>query len=117
MTYPAPPDAAAASRARPAPGQFWAGAVATAVVAALIALVGILVCRWTLGIPILAPASDGAWGDAHTSEDVLRRRAAADPRASARASRGRGDRRDGAPADAARRRASPGAAERARRRP
>src|ERR1700744_3748893 len=71
MTYPAPPDAAAASRARPAPGQFWAGAVATAVVAALIALVGILVCRWTLGIPILAPASDGAWGDAHTGEYVL----------------------------------------------
>ena len=71
MTYPASPDDARANRVRPDSGQFWAGAVATAVVAALIALVGILVCRWTLGIPILAPASDGAWGDAHTGEYVL----------------------------------------------
>jgi Family of unknown function (DUF6069) len=58
-------------RVRPDAGQFWAGAAATAVVAALVALVGILVCRWTLGIPILAPAGDGAWGDAHTGEYVL----------------------------------------------
>jgi len=40
-------------------------------VAALIALVGILVARWALGIPILAPTSDGAWGNAHTGEYVL----------------------------------------------
>src|ERR1700753_163055 len=71
MTYPASPNDARANRARPDSAQFWAGGVATAVVAALIALVGILVCRWTLGIPILAPASDGAWGDAHTGEYVL----------------------------------------------
>jgi hypothetical protein len=58
-------------RIRPDAGQFWAGAAATAVVAALVALVGILVCRWTLHIPILAPSSDGAWGNAHTSEYVL----------------------------------------------
>ena len=45
--------------------------MATAIVAALIALVGILICRWTLNIPILAPAGDGAWGDAHTGEYVL----------------------------------------------
>jgi hypothetical protein len=45
--------------------------VATAIVAALIALVGILICRWTLNIPILAPAGDGAWGDAHTGEYAL----------------------------------------------
>jgi hypothetical protein len=45
--------------------------VATAVVAALIALVGILICRWTLHIPILAPAGDGAWGNAHTAEYAL----------------------------------------------
>ena len=38
---------------------------------ALVALVGILICRWTLGIPILAPSSDGAWGNAHTGEYVL----------------------------------------------
>jgi hypothetical protein len=71
MTYPASPDDAPANRVRLDSAQFWAGAVATAVVAALIALVGILICRWTLGIPILAPAGDGAWGNAHTGEYVL----------------------------------------------
>ena len=58
-------------RIRPDAGQFWAGAAATAVVAALVALVGILICRWTLHIPILAPSSDGAWGNAHTGEYVF----------------------------------------------
>jgi hypothetical protein len=71
MTYPASPDDVAPNRVRPDSTQFWAGGVATAVVAALIALVGILVCRWALHIPILAPASDGTWGDAHTGEYVL----------------------------------------------
>jgi hypothetical protein len=71
MTYPASPNDARTNRVRPDSAQFWAGAVATAVVAALIALVGILVCRWTLGIPILAPAGDGAWGNAHTGEYLL----------------------------------------------
>jgi Family of unknown function (DUF6069) len=71
MTYPATPAGAGGQRVRPDSGQFWAGAVATAVVAALIALVGILICRWTLNIPILAPAGDGAWGDAHTGEYAL----------------------------------------------
>jgi len=71
MTYPASADGAGGPRVRPDSGRFWAGGVATAVVAALIALVGILICRWTLNIPILAPAGDGAWGDAHTGEYVL----------------------------------------------
>ena len=71
MTYPASPADAGGPRVRPDSGQFWAGAVATAIVAALIALVGILICRWTLNIPILAPAGDGAWGDAHTGEYAL----------------------------------------------
>jgi hypothetical protein len=44
----------------------WSGGIATAVVAGLIALVGILVCRWLFKIPILAPSRDGAWGDAST---------------------------------------------------
>src|SRR5271168_2332768 len=68
MTYPASPGDAATNRVRPDAAQFWAGGAATAVVAALIALVGILIVRWTLGIPILAPAGDGAWGNAHTVE-------------------------------------------------
>ena len=71
MTYPASPNDAGNLRVRPDSAQFWAGAVATAVVAALIALVGILICRWTLGIPILAPAGEGAWGNAHTGEYVI----------------------------------------------
>jgi Family of unknown function (DUF6069) len=71
MTYPASPYGAGGIRVRPDAAQFWAGAAATAVVAALIALVGILICRWTLGIPILAPAGEGAWGNAHTGEYVL----------------------------------------------
>ena len=53
------------------PGPLWAGGVATAVVAALIALAGILITRWLLTIPILAPRRDGAWGDASTAGYVL----------------------------------------------
>jgi len=71
MTYPASPNDAGSIRVRPDAAQFWAGAAATAVVAALIALVGILISRWTLNIPILAPAGEGAWGSAHTGEYVL----------------------------------------------
>jgi len=71
MNHPASPESAETTRIRPDAGQFWAGVAATAIVAALVALVGILVCRWTLGIPILAPSGDGAWGNAHTSEYVL----------------------------------------------
>ncbi len=37
----------------------------------LIALVGVLVCRWVLKIPVLAPKRDGAYGDAHTTTLVL----------------------------------------------
>ena len=47
--------------------QLWSGGAATAVVATLIALAGILVCRWLLGIPVLAPRQDGAWGDASSA--------------------------------------------------
>ncbi len=49
----------------------WSGGVATAVVAGLIALVGILVCRWLFKIPILAPSRDGAWGAASTAGYVF----------------------------------------------
>jgi uncharacterized protein DUF6069 len=71
MTVPETPIGGRVLRIRPDAGQFWAGAAATAIVAALVALVGILICRWTLGIPILAPAGDGAWGNAHTGEYAL----------------------------------------------
>lgn len=79
MTVPMPreeglpqqPPRTPAPRRRMDPGALWAGGAATAVVAALIALVGILVCRWLFGIPILSPRRDGAWGDASTGAYVL----------------------------------------------
>jgi Family of unknown function (DUF6069) len=58
-------------------GKLWPGGIATALVAALVALVGVLVCRWLLHIPLLAPKSDGAYGDAHTTGLVLISAAAA----------------------------------------
>ncbi len=51
--------------------QLWSGGVATAIVAALIALVGILACRWLFDIPILSPRREGAWGDASTAGYTL----------------------------------------------
>jgi hypothetical protein len=58
-------------------GRLWAGGVATAVVAGLVALVGIMVCRWLFKIPLLAPQHDGAYGDVHTTAMVLVAAAAA----------------------------------------
>src|SRR3974390_1175944 len=57
--------------------QLWSGGAETAVVAALIALAGILVCRWLFGSPILAPRQDGAWGDASTAGYAIAAAAAA----------------------------------------
>jgi hypothetical protein len=57
--------------------QLWAGGVATAVVAALIALVGVVVSRWLFNIPLLAPSREGAYGDVHTTDLVLVAAAAA----------------------------------------
>jgi hypothetical protein len=71
MTYSVQPGDAQDDRVRLNAARYWAGAGATALVAALIALVGILISRWTLGIPILAPSHEGAWGNAHTAEYVL----------------------------------------------
>ena len=66
---PGPPE----RRSRPGvdAGQLWAGGAATAVVAGLIALVGVLVCRWLFDVPILAPKHDGAYGNAHTTTLIL----------------------------------------------
>jgi hypothetical protein len=59
------------SAQRVAAGQLWSGGIATAVVAGLVALLGVLAFRWLFHIPILAPASDGAYGDADTTALVL----------------------------------------------
>jgi len=52
-------------------GRLWAGGVATALVAALVVVVGILIARGIFGIPVLAPKGDGAWGDADTAMYAL----------------------------------------------
>jgi drug/metabolite transporter (DMT)-like permease len=48
-------------------GRLWAGGLATAVVAALIAVVGILVGRGLFHVEVLAPKGAGVWGDADTA--------------------------------------------------
>jgi Na+/phosphate symporter len=48
-------------------GRLWAGGLATALVAALIAAVGILIARGIFDVPVLAPEGDGVWGDASTA--------------------------------------------------
>jgi hypothetical protein len=72
MTVPMPrqdpePEPTRRVDARP----LWSGGVATAVVAALIALVGILISRWLFTVPILSPRREGAWGNASTAGYVL----------------------------------------------
>ena len=52
-------------------GRLWAGRAATAIVAGLVALVGVLVCRWLFNVPILAPQGEGVYGDAATTNFVL----------------------------------------------
>ena len=72
MTAPVVPGGRG-SRTRPKVdvGQLWAGGVATAIVAGLAALVGVLACRWLFGVPVLGPQRDGAYGDVHTTAFVL----------------------------------------------
>ncbi|MBO0837630.1 MAG: hypothetical protein J2P28_19260 [Actinobacteria bacterium] len=57
--------------------KLWSGGAASAAVAALTALVGVLVSRWLFGLPVLSPGQDGAYGDAHTTTLVLVAAAAA----------------------------------------
>lgn len=47
-------------------GRLWAGGAATAVVAALVAIVGLLVARGLLDIAVLVAQSEGAWHTAST---------------------------------------------------
>jgi len=51
--------------------RLWSGGIATAVVAGLVALLGVLAFRWLFHVPILAPASAGAYGDANTTVMVF----------------------------------------------
>ena len=51
--------------------KLWAGGAASAVVAGLVALVGVLVSRWLFKVALLAPSHDGAFGDVQTAALVL----------------------------------------------
>lgn len=44
----------------------WSGGLAAALVAALVAVVGVLVARGVFGVPVLAPEGEGTFGDAST---------------------------------------------------
>ncbi|GIM88690.1 DUF6069 family protein [Paractinoplanes toevensis] len=61
--YNAPSDSV---RATVNAGRLWAGGAATAAVAALIAIVGILLGRGLFDVDVLAPKGEGVWGDADT---------------------------------------------------
>jgi Family of unknown function (DUF6069) len=78
MTASIPPgNAVRPARPKVDARQLWSGGVATAVVAGLVALVGVLACRWLFNIPMLAPSGAGAYGDVHTTTVVLAAAAAA----------------------------------------
>jgi hypothetical protein len=51
--------------------KLWAGGAASAVVAGLVALVGVLVSRWLLAVPLLAPRQEGAYGDVRTTALIV----------------------------------------------
>jgi hypothetical protein len=51
--------------------RLWAGGVATAVVAALVAIVGLLIARGIFDVPVLAPKGEGAWGSASTTTYLM----------------------------------------------
>ena len=57
--------------------RLWSGGAASAIVAGLVALVGVLVTRWLFNLPVLAPRRDGAYGDVRTTALVLAAVAAA----------------------------------------
>jgi hypothetical protein len=48
-------------------GRLWTGGVATAAVAALVAIVGVLIARGLFDVPLLAPTGEGTLGDASTA--------------------------------------------------
>jgi hypothetical protein len=48
-------------------GRLWTGGLATAVVAALVAVVGVLIARGLFDVPVLAPTEEGTLGNASTA--------------------------------------------------
>jgi len=68
---PRPPERPPSDRPSVDAARLWAGGVATAIVACLVGLVGVLIARWLFAIPLLAPSRDGAYGDVHTTGLML----------------------------------------------
>jgi hypothetical protein len=57
--------------------RLWSGGLATALVAALVAVVGVVIARGILDIPVLAPEGSGTFGDASTGGLAIAAAAAA----------------------------------------
>jgi hypothetical protein len=65
MSSPVDPDEAGPVRLNA--GRLWAGGIATAVVAALVVVVGVYITRGVLGIPVLAPKAASNFGNSTTA--------------------------------------------------
>src|SRR4029453_6618852 len=57
--------------------RLWTGGLATALVVALVAVVGVLIARGVFDVPVLAPARDGALGATTTAGLAIRAAVAA----------------------------------------
>ena len=49
-------------------GKLWTGGLATALVAALVAIVGVVIARGIFNVALLAPEGKGTWGDVSTAQ-------------------------------------------------
>jgi Family of unknown function (DUF6069) len=68
-----------AGQRRPAvdAARLWTGGLATALVAALVAVVGVMIARGLFDVPVLAPEGEGALGDSTTARLAILAAAAA----------------------------------------
>ena len=60
-------DGTGRGRLRVDAARLWTGGLATALVAALVAVVGVLIARGLFDVPVLAPTAEGALGNANTA--------------------------------------------------
>lgn len=69
--YPEQPRYTERARTEVYAGKLWAGGAATALVAALVAFIGLLIARGIFGLDVLAPSDEGLVGDGDTAWLVL----------------------------------------------
>jgi hypothetical protein len=60
-------DGTGRARVRVDAARLWTGGLATALVAALVAVVGVLIARGLFEVPVLAPTGEGALGNSSTA--------------------------------------------------